>query len=321
MDESERRSVLDRGWHAVKKGAQTAAQTVWFLLKIIVPVTLAVALLGWSGILEVIAKFLSPAMSLIGLPGEAALVFISAALLNIYSAIAVASTLTLTVRHVTILAIMCLSAHSLLVETAVMRKAGSSGVKMVALRLGTAIFAGGIYNLILPNSLSVSLFSAASSTVRPAFWGMVLAWAISTGKLALKMIVIVLTIMIAQRLLEEFKAMDFLSKLFAPLMRLFGLPNSASFLWIVVNVVGYGYGAGIVVEQTESGRMKPQDGDLFNHHAAICHSLLEDTTLFATIGVPFFWITVPRLVMAAAVVWLERGRRHYVRRSFRVGVN
>ena len=65
--------------------------------------------------------------------------------------------------------------------------------------------------------------------------------------------------------------------------------------------------------------MKPQEADLFNHHAAVCHSLMEDTVLFLAIGVPLFWITLPRLVLALLAVWLERARRRIFRRSFRVG--
>jgi len=313
-------SAAERVRRAALTGARNAAGNAWFLLRIIVPVTLAVAILGWSGILEVLARLLAPAMGLLGLPGEASLVLISSMLLNIYSAIAVAGSLGLDLRAATILAIMCLTAHNLLVETAVMKKTGSSASKMVALRIGVAILAGWLYNLLLPASLALSPFSAAAAAgSRPEFAAMLGQWALTTGKLALKICVIVLGIMVAQRLLEEFKVMDFLSRLLRPVMKFLGLPDSASFLWIVINVVGYAYGAGIVVEQIGAGRMKPQEGDLFNHNAGICHSLLEDTALYLAVGISLFWLTVPRLVLASAVVWLERARRHYFRRSFRVG--
>jgi hypothetical protein len=322
MDEPERKTLFARASGAVRKGVENAFGTAWFLLKIMVPVSLAVALLGWSGILKVVARFLSPAMGLLGLPGEAALVFISGALLNNYSAIAVAGSLSLNLREAAILAIMCLSAHNLIVETAVMRKSGSSALKMVLIRLGSAAVAGWIFSLVLPASLSeLPLLGSVAGGARAAFWATLAAWGLSTGKLVLKIVLIVLAIMIAQRLLEEFKIMDLLSKIFAPLMKVFGLPASSSFLWIVINIVGYAYGAGIVTEQIQSGRMKPQEGDLFNHHAAVCHSLLEDTVIFLAIGIPLFWLTVPRLALAIVVVWLERFRRHYVRRSFRVGIS
>jgi hypothetical protein len=133
------------------------------------------------------------------------------------------------------------------------------------------------------------------------------------------MSVIVVVIMIIQRALEEFRIMDLLSRALAPLMFVFGLPRSASFLWIVINAVGYGYGAGIIVAQVEDGKMKPQEGDLFNHHAALSHSLLEDTALYVALGIPLFWIVIPRIILALLVVWLEKLRRQVFRHSFRVG--
>jgi spore maturation protein SpmB len=294
-------------------------KTIWFLLKIIVPVTFAVALLDWLGALSWIARVLAPVMAILGLPGEAALVFISSVFLNIYSAIAVAYSMSLDMRSVTILAIMCLTAHNLIVETAVMKKTGSSSLKMALLRIGSAFVAGYAFHLLLPASLAGQHLSSSAGGARPDFPGMLGAWGLSTLKLSIKIVLIVLAVMIAQRLLEEFKAMDLLSRVFAPVMGLLGLPRESSFLWIVINVVGYAYGAGIVEEQVRSGRIKPQDADLFNHHAGLCHSLLEDTVLFLAVGAPLFWITVPRLCLAILAVWLERARRRFFRHSFRVG--
>jgi hypothetical protein len=321
MDENRPKTIAARAAGAAILGVKNAGGTLFFLLKIVVPVTFVVALLQWSGFLVVIARFLAPLMGLLGLSGEAALVFLSSIFLNIYSAIAVAGGLGLDLRQATILAIMCLTAHNMIVETAVMRKSGSSAAKMVVLRMGAALVAGAIFNLFLPESLAARPFLATGTAQSAAILDALALWAIATGKMALKMTAIVFAIMIAQRLLEEFKVLDFLSRLFSPLMRIFGLSESASFLWIVINVVGYAYGAGIVIEQIQSGRMKKQDGDLFNHHASMCHSLLEDSALFLAVGVPLFWITVPRLAMAILAVWIEKSRRHYFRRSFRAGVD
>jgi hypothetical protein len=319
MEDPQQRSVGARIAVALRSGFKAAFDTIFFLLRIVLPVTLAVALLDWFGILSWIARFMSPAMGLVGLPGDAALVFISSVFLNIYSAIAVAFSMSLDMRAATILAIMCLTAHNLIVETAVMKKTGSASWKMVFLRIGTAFVAAYAFHLLLPASLSALPFSTAGSGIRPTFPKMLASWGISASILALKIVLIVLGVMIVQRLLEEFKAMAFLSRLFSPIMKLFGLPREASFLWIVINVVGYAYGAGIVQEQVHAGRMKPQEADLFNHHAAISHSLLEDTTLFLVVGIPFFWITLPRLILAFLAVWLERARRRFLRRTFRVG--
>jgi hypothetical protein len=148
---------------------------------------------------------------------------------------------------------------------------------------------------------------------------MLTAWALSTLKLVIKILILVLVIMVGQRLMEEFRIMDFLSRITAPAMLVFGLPHSASFLWIILNVVGYAYGAGVIMERVKDGKMKPQEADLVNHHASVCHSLFEDTVLYAAIGVPIFWLTVPRVAMALVVVWFERFRRQRFRKSFKVG--
>jgi hypothetical protein len=314
------RAYAARAVRAVADGAKSSLKTVWFLLKVVVPVTFAVALLGWLGILAWISGFLGPLMGIVGLPGQAALVLISSIFLNIYAAIAVAGSMTLDLKAATILALMCLTAHNMIVETAVMKKTGSSAIKMIALRVGTALVAGYVLHLVLPASMAQASYSTASPPgARPAFGPMLAAWAASTGLLSLKIVLIVLAVMVGQRLLGEFKVLDLLSRLLAPFMRFFGLPREASFLWIVINVVGYSYGAGVVLEQVGAGSMKKQDADLFNHHAGICHSLVEDTALYAAVGIPLLWITLPRLALGALVVWLERARRHLVRRSFQAG--
>jgi len=304
---------------ALLDGAKSSISTILFLLKIMVPTSLAVSLLGWSGILKVVAGFLAPLMKLIGLPGEAAFVFISGALLNNYSAIAVLTSLEFSLRDATILAVMCLISHNLIVETTVMKSTGSSALKMVILRVGTAFIAAFILNLMLSRSSAGIVFSEGTSAGSMAFLPMLAAWGISTLRLVIKIIIYVLIIMITQSIFEEFKLMDFLSKLLEPFMKIFGLPAKASFLWIVINIVGYAYGAGILKSEAESGRMTKQESDLFNHHAAISHSLLEDTILYSALAIPLFWLVVPRLVLATASVWLERGRRHYFKRSFKVG--
>ncbi len=309
-----------RAVQSVLLGLRASLGTIWFLLRVVIPVSLCVALLDWLGVLGWASRLLEPLMALIGLPGEAALAFISAMLLNIYAAIAVASSMALSLKAATILALMCLTAHNLIVETAVMKKTGSSAAKMLVLRIGAALAAGFVLNLIIPaGDAAPALASDALAAPRPSFAPMLGSWAFSTALLALKIALIVIAVMVGQKLLWEFRILTVLSRLFAPLMRLFGLPRDSSYLWIVVNVVGYSYGAGVVTEQVSSGGMKKQEADLFNHHAALCHSLVEDTALYLAVGIPLFWITVPRLAMAALVPWLERARRHLFRYSFRAG--
>ncbi len=291
-----------------------------------IPISLLVVALQVSGVLGLIAHRLDPIMRILGLEGQASLVFITAMVLNIYSAIAVIGTLPLYPREIIILASMCLIAHNLIVESTVMRKTGSSVTKMVLLRVGTALVAGWLLNRILPRPPRTIIASAGpasdGSMGLPSMDKVLLAlksWAIASGFLIVKVAVIVTVLMVLQKIMEEFGIMERLGKIMGPLMRFFGLPVSTGFLWIVANIVGLAYGSAIMIERVETDQMTLYDGDLFNHHVAISHSLLEDTLLFMAIGVPLFWALLPRLVLAILVVWLERFRRIIFRRSFRVG--
>jgi hypothetical protein len=332
----------------LKRALSSAMKTAWLLLRIMVPVSFVAAALEWLGAMRFLAVWLDPVMKFVGLPGSASLAIISSIFINIYSAIAVIGTLGLSGRALTIIAIMCLIAHNLPVEVAVMKKTGSSVFRMIFLRVFMMILAGFVFNAVLPGKEKAREPAAASGQadvlpadaalteaesasepdvrpvpdapyVRPPFLAALKAWGLSTLELLVKMIVLIVLVMILQKLLEETGVMTALSKISAPFLKVLGLPAGTSVLWIVIQTVGYAYGAAVLIDQVNEGKLTSHDGDLLNHHAAICHSLLEDTVLFAAIGAPILLITLPRLAMAFAVVWIERARRWLFRKSFEVG--
>jgi spore maturation protein SpmB len=347
----------------LKRAFSSALKAFWLLLRITVPVSFAVAALDWFGAIKALAAFLDPVMVFVGLPGEASLALISSLAVNVYSVIAVIGAVGLSGRALAILSIMCLVCHNLPVETAIMKKTGSSALKMVFLRVAMMIGVGFFFNLVLPYSAQEAQARDARARAREAalaakedsgesieapeliepgdaapgtasgFSARVLSywkarppvlpalgrWARDTGFLLLKMILLVSLVMILQKVLDEFGFMGALARALSPLLKLFGLPAGTSALWLVIQVAGYAYGAAVLVDQVAEGKLPQRDGDLLNHHAAACHSMLEDTVLFASIGAPVLIITLPRIVLAAIVVWLERARRYLLKKSFSVG--
>ncbi|MDO4703873.1 nucleoside recognition domain-containing protein [Tannerella sp.] len=67
-------TVGQRIGRCIRSAVPKACRTSFWLLKIILPVSLLVRLLQYSGILAHISVFLEPAFSLIGLPGETAII-------------------------------------------------------------------------------------------------------------------------------------------------------------------------------------------------------------------------------------------------------
>ena len=137
----------------VKKGLKKSLQLLWMLTKIILPVSCLVAVLDYYGIINSIAGFFAPAMSLFGLPGEATIALLLSFFVSFYAALGVITTLTLDAQQITILAVMIGICHELPVETVVCSYTGLRIPVSAALRLFTALAAGlllnAIYNLVL----------------------------------------------------------------------------------------------------------------------------------------------------------------------------
>lgn len=295
-----------RALSAVKSGLPKAKKTIFWLLKLILPISLGVQLLMYTGLLDYFASYLNPVFQAIGLPGSSAIAFVSSLFLPLYAPIAIITTLGLTIRETTILAIMCLISHNTLVESAVQKKTGSSFAFIWFLRIGMSFLAAFIWNLVLPKDMGQISTISGTGVSDLSFIEMLKTWAISAGSLTIKVIVIVTALMILQRLLEEFKIMDALAKIFAPMMTVMGLSKNSSFLWFVANIIGLTYGSAILIEQVEAGKITRKEARMLNNHLAISHSLLEDTLIFVAIGVPILWITFPRVLLAIIVVWSIR---------------
>jgi hypothetical protein len=303
IDSLQTRQRIER---SIRNGLPKAKRTIIWLLKLIIPISLAVQLLQYSGLLNYVSVILNPVFQAVGLPGASSIAFVCSIFLPLYAPIAIMGTMTLTIRQMTILAIMCLISHNTLVETAVQKRTGSSYWFIWTLRICMSFIAAFIWNKLLPEDMGSATVTAIAVTAEQTFGQVMLFWAIGTAKLSLKILLIVSGLMILQRLLEEFHIMDALAKLFAPLMRVMGLSKNCSFLWFVANIIGLTYGSAILIEQIEGQKLNRAEARMLNNHLAISHSLLEDTLIFVAIGVPLFWVTVPRVGLAILVVWILR---------------
>ena len=251
------------------------------------------------------ATYLKPAFSLIGLPGESAVVFITSLFVPLYGPIAVISTLPLTIREITILAIMCLITHNLFMETAIQKKTGSSAVALLILRPVMSFIAAFLLNLLLPEHIG-AIHAIQKSIVFGSVGDMLLNWIQTAGYLSFKISLIVSGLMILQSILKEYNILPIISKIFAPFMRVMGLTAESSFLWFVAQTLGLTYGSAVMIDEVKNNEISPRSADLLNYHIAINHSLLEDTLLFVAIGVPAGWIIAPRFVFAIFVVWIVK---------------
>ena len=285
---------------AFPKGMKTA----WWLIKVTVPVSFGVMLLDFSGMLQLMAEYTSPVFLHIGLPGVSAIVLITSIFTNIYSVVAVLSMLHLPLREGIILGTMCLVSHGFIIETTVMKRTGSSAVRMLLLRLTGSLVIAWMLNLMMPGTMSLSEMVVAPK--HEGFEMVFFHWLRSISITTLKILVLVNILLIFQRVMDEFGWIKAIEKPFSPFMKMMGLPPSTTLSWMVANLIGLAYGSAIMIEESEKGRMSRADADLLNHHVALSHSQLEDPLLFLTLGYAIHWLIWPRIIIAVAAVWLRR---------------
>jgi len=133
---------------ALLAGTRIGVRTFAEMALAMVPAYFAALLLEKLGVIDVLSDWAEPVMGVMGLPGSAALPLVLACLLNIYAAIGAMQALPLSGEQITVLAIVILISHNLIVEGAVVHKAGMNGVFFSLLRLAAGLTAGIIVNLL-----------------------------------------------------------------------------------------------------------------------------------------------------------------------------
>lgn len=296
--------ISERLFQCVKKSLPQGTKTAFWLLKLTIPVSFAVFLLDYFGILNDIGVWLAPFFKLFGLSGQASIVLITSFFTNIYSVIAVMTTLGTGMREGTILAVMCLISHALIIETAIQKRTGSSPWRMLAIRLMASFIAAWGLNLLLPVDNVENTKKILSVTTE--FSTLLYDWLTDMAITSVKILILVNILLILQRILNEFDLIKLILKPFVPLLRIMGLPAKTGFLWMVANTIGLSYGSAIMISETEEGKLSQEDADLLNHHIAISHSQLEDPLLFVAVGFPMAILMWPRVLLAIVFVWVRK---------------
>ena len=304
-------STKERLVKCVKEVLPSTTKTCIWLLKITLGVSVLILFMRYFKILPWLSATLGPLFNHFGLPGEAALAYVSGYFVNMYAMLAIAGSMDLTARAITILGVMSLCSHNMITETAVQGKTGANPVRVVITRTLAGFVLAFVLNLILPLSQSdiamlggaVGESEATVAAVQPLFKELAVEWCYSTLSILVKMTLLIYSLAILQRILSEFGVIRWVSKFLKPLLLLFGLPARCSFLWIVANILGIAYGGAVMMEEVRAGKLSLRDIKLVNQHIGISHSNLEDLTLVASIGGIWWVMLLSRWAGSFILVW------------------
>ncbi len=279
------------------------------LLRVMIPVLVAVEVARRLGLVPYLAVPLSPVMALVDLPPAMGLVWATAILNNIYGAIAVFGSLAadhpLTAAQATVLGAMILVAHGLPVELRIVQAAGPRLWFQATLRLGGAV----VFGLLLAAAFRVSGAYAEPAAVlwtpRPAGEPGVLGWVAGEARNLGMIFLVILGLLAFLDALEAVRATRLLNRLLGPVLGLVGIGPRAAPLTVVGLTMGIAYGGGLIIHEARSGDLPERDVFHSLSLLGLCHSVFEDSLLLVVIGgrlSGLLWARIAFSLLAIAVL-------------------
>lgn len=296
-DEILRKSVLlglRNGWNGF----------VW-MMKIIIPISFCTELLAWSGWLQKADVFFRPFMKLLGLPAMAAYPLLVGATTGIYGGIAVMVALPFTKEEMTLMALFLLVAHNLVQEGIVQGKSGINPWKATFIRLfAAALTVAVLAPLLIGGGSPVAETPVVlSSHVKP-LGETVLSWALTMLRLAIRILLIILTIMTFLEVMKVKGWINGLVRFLSPVLQVMGLSREVGFVWLTGAIFGLAYGGSVIIQESRAGHLSREDIETLHLSLGINHAMVEDPALFLSLGLSPFWLWVPRIIVAILMIRL-----------------
>jgi hypothetical protein len=286
----------------IKEGLQSGLRKglngFFWIMKILVPVSLFTALLAWTGWLDHLDFLLQPMMSILGLPAIATLPLLIGMLTGIYGGIAAMSVLPFSQDQMTLMAIFLLIAHNLIQEGVIQAKSGIHPFKATVFRLAAATFTVIAVAPFLNVTLTASAKAAASPEMTQPLIEALQEWGLTTLSLSIKIFAIIMCILTLLEILKTFDLISPMVRTLRPLLRIMGLKQKVGFLWLTAVIFGVAYGGAVIVEEVKAGHLSREELEELHLSIGINHALVEDPSLFLSLGLSPFWLWVPRVIVA-----------------------
>lgn len=298
--------TIENSRHPVARGLRKGLSGYVWLLKILIPVSLATALLDYSGWIQKMDVVLRPVMEVLSLPPAAALPILIGMTAGVYACLAAMAVLPLSVDHMTIVSVFVLIAHNLPQEGIIQAKSGVHFVKTTLVRIAAAVATCGVIAWYLQADAGAAAAAAASAGLAesPSLGVFLQDWLRGMLQLCAKVLVIIMGVMVLIELMKAFNLVDLFVRIFAPVLRMMGLHQRAGMLWLTSVLFGLAYAGAVIVEESGNLQLSPEEVEKLHLSIGINHSMVEDPLLFLPLGVSPFWLLVPRLAAAVAVVYL-----------------
>jgi len=292
-----------QGKEALVRGVTKGWYGFVWMIKIIIPISFATALLAWSGWMEYLNFLIQPVMDIVNLPSIAALPLIIGMLTGIYGGVASMAVLPLTMNQMILVATFLLIAHNLIQEGAIQGKSGIHPLEATLFRLVVATMTVFIVAQFLDMSSSIPQKDIDSATFeQPLFITMLRDWGTVAAALIGRIFFIIMFILTVLEVMKSFDGINQIVRLLSPLLHAMGLSRRVGILWLTAIIFGLAYGGAVIVEEVKNGNLSKGELEELHLSIGINHAMIEDPALFLPLGIHPFWLWVPRLAVAIVAV-------------------
>ena len=274
------------------------------LYRILIPFIFIIKFFEIIGVVDLIAKVFAPLMSLIGLPAEFGIIWVTAFVVNIYAALILLVNLLpfidVSVAQITISTLAMLLCHNLIIESAISRSAGVSFLFTVIFRLISSFLACWILNLFYTHFNYLNQPFITSFKIDLPQIGL-LFWLKDQAFYLFYIFIIVVVLVTIIEVLKYIGVENFLKKILVPPLKFFGISDSAMNIIIVGMTVGLQFGGGILIKEVNSGKIDKQSVFLSILMINLVHAIIEDTLLMLAVGGHYSGVIFARIIFGLGI--------------------
>ena len=135
-------------------------------------------------------------------------------------------------------------------------------------------------------------------------WQVILREIITGGAhIAVLVPAIIIPLMVVLALLTDTRLLDRGVGFIQPVMQRLNLSNRVAFPLLAGLFLGIVFGSGVIISSANDGTLTKRDLILVLVFLGICHSIIEDTLIFAALGANWWVLISCRFVLAASATF------------------
>ena len=124
-----------------------------------------------------------------------------------------------------------------------------------------------------------------------------------SARIAVLILAIIIPLMVAISLLTDAHLLDRAVGFFQPVMRRLDLSTRLAFPLLAGLFLGIVFGSGVIISFANDGTLTKREMFLALVFLGICHSIIEDTLVFAALGANWWVLLACRFILAASAAF------------------